>query len=89
MSKPHPLQTVDDTRQFLALYDPELGKPLPERTYCEDCRIYAPDHPKGPFYNLLEKFDIFVLCHFFGWYVKVGLGTRHYRVGLGTRHPAF
>ena len=63
-------QTVDDTRQFLALYDPELGKPLPERTYCEDCRIYAPDHPKGPFYNLLEKFDIFVLCHFFGWYVK-------------------
>ena len=26
-------QTEDDNRQFLKLYDPDLGQPLPERTY--------------------------------------------------------
>ena len=32
-------KTADDTRQLLTLYDPDLGKPLPERTYAEDCRL--------------------------------------------------
>ena len=62
---------MDDARQFLKLYDPELGVLLPERTYAEDCRIYTPDHPEGPFANFMDKIDIFVFIHFFGWYVKV------------------
>ena len=34
--------------------DPELGKPLPEQSYAEDCRLYDPDpnHPGGHFHNL-------------------------------------
>ena len=64
-------QTEDDNRQFLKLYDPDLGQPLPERTYAEDCRLYTPDHPNGSFANLMDKMDVFVPSHFIGWYVKV------------------
>ena len=64
-------QTADDTRQFLKLYDPDLGRPLPERTYAEDCRIYTPGHPNGSFAIIMDKMDVFVPSHFFGWWVKV------------------
>ena len=64
-------QTADDTRQFLRLYDPDLGQSLPERTYAEDCRIYTPGHPNGSFANIMDKMDVFVPCHFIGWFVKV------------------
>ena len=60
------LQTADDTRQFLKLYDPDLGQPLPERTYAEDCRIYTPGHPNGSFAVIMDKMDVFVPSHFFG-----------------------
>lgn len=70
-----PSQSVDDARQFLKFYDPDLGVPLPERTYAEDCRIYSPGHPDGPFtgflHSLMDKMDMFVVTHFLGWYVKV------------------
>ncbi|XP_003385624.1 PREDICTED: phosphatidylserine synthase 2-like [Amphimedon queenslandica] len=63
-------QTADDARYFLTFYDPDLGVPLPERTYAEDCRIYTPDHPDGMFAHFMDKMDVFVLCHLLGWYVK-------------------
>lgn len=63
-------QTIDDARQLLRVYDPELGKPLPERTYAENCDIYTPGHPNGSFANVMEKMDVFVPCHLIGWFVK-------------------
>ena len=86
------MQTPDSARQLLALYDPALGKPIPEQSYAEDCTIYTPNNPKGAFHNvevcaacvtILDvvckhvivlvqiKFDVFVLCHAIGWWVKV------------------
>lgn len=48
-----------------------MGLPLPEHSYAEDCRLYAPDDPSGnPFAPLLAKADRFVLAHFFGWFIK-------------------
>ena len=35
----------------MAYIDPELGKPLPEQSYAEDCKLYDPGHPAGPFHN--------------------------------------
>ena len=64
-------QTADDARYFLTFYDPELGVPLPERTYAEECNIYTPGHPDGNFAHIMDKMDVFVPCHLFGWYVKV------------------
>lgn len=64
-------QTVDDARQLLVSFYPELGQPLPERSYADECSLYTPEHPEGMFHNLMDKMDAFVACHFFGWFVKV------------------
>ena len=65
------LQTTDDARQFLRIIDPSLGRPLGEKNYATDCRVYTPDHPDGPFAIVMEKMDVFVPCHFLGWWIKV------------------
>ena len=38
--------------------DPELGQPLPEKSYGGNCRIYDADHPEDPFHN----FKVISLC---------------------------
>jgi phosphatidylserine synthase 2 len=63
-------QSVDDARQFMSVLDPSLGQPLPEKDYGGDCAIYTPDNENGSFANLVDKMDVFVPCHFFGWWVK-------------------
>lgn len=63
-------QTTDDARQLLKYLDEDLGKPLPEQSYGEDCRLYTPGHPKGSFHTFLEKCDVFLPAHFFGWWAK-------------------
>jgi len=63
---------VDDARKLVASFYPELGRPLPERTYADECTLYTPGNPKGSFHNFMDKMDVFVACHFFGWIVKVG-----------------
>eukprot|EP01104_Vermistella_antarctica_P011432 TRINITY_DN3191_c0_g1_i2.p1 TRINITY_DN3191_c0_g1~~TRINITY_DN3191_c0_g1_i2.p1 ORF type:complete len:455 (+),score=91.50 TRINITY_DN3191_c0_g1_i2:253-1617(+) len=64
-------QTVDDARELLSYYDPELNTPLPERNYAEDCTFYTPDDPESNFANLVNTVhDEFVLAHFIGWWAK-------------------
>ena len=63
-------QNHGDVRQLLTVFDPKLGRPLPERTYAEDCRFYIPENTDNPFSNVIDKMDVFVPCHFFGWWVK-------------------
>ena len=63
-------QNHEDVRQLLTVFDPKLGRPLPERTYAEDCRFYNPENPENPFSNVFDKMDVFVPSHFFGWWVK-------------------
>ncbi|CAH3171973.1 unnamed protein product [Porites lobata] len=63
-------QTTDDARQLLKYLDEDLGKSLPEQSYGEDCRLYTPGDPRGPFHNFLEKCDVFLPAHFFGWWAK-------------------
>lgn len=46
-------QTTDDARQLLKYLDEDLGKPLPEQSYGEDCRLYTPGHPNGSFHTFL------------------------------------
>ncbi|XP_063960758.1 phosphatidylserine synthase 2-like [Lytechinus pictus] len=64
-------QSVDDARQLISYIDSDLGKELPEKTYAEDCSFYTPGHPEGAFHNFWEKWDIFVLAHVLGWYIKM------------------
>ena len=53
-------------------FDPELGKPLPQILYAEDCRIYTPESPDSKFRNLVfAVFDVHFLAHFLGWWAKM------------------
>lgn len=55
---------LDDARKLLKFFDSELGESLPERSYADDCRIYTPEHPDTPFFNLYDAvLDVhFVVC---------------------------
>ncbi|KAK3703282.1 hypothetical protein QZH41_019309 [Actinostola sp. cb2023] len=63
-------QTLDDARMLLKHVDDKLGKPLPETLYCQNCELYTPGHPDGPFHNFMDKCDFFVFCHLVGWWAK-------------------
>lgn len=48
-----------------------IGFPLPEKDYGDVCQVYTPEHPSGnAFYNVTDRFDIFVIAHSLGWFVK-------------------
>jgi hypothetical protein len=49
-------KSADDARRLFAYIDPSLGKPLPERSYAVDCRLYTPENPKSKFKNLMVMF---------------------------------
>ncbi|EGR34121.1 phosphatidylserine synthase, putative [Ichthyophthirius multifiliis] len=62
----------DDLQYFLKKFvDENLGKPLPEKNYAENCQIYTPDNPRGPFANVIDSIDVFFTAHFIGWLVKM------------------
>ena len=64
-------QSADYARHMLTYIDPELGVPLPERSYGDDCRLYTPENPESSFYNFQQTvFDEFILAHFLGWWLK-------------------
>eukprot|EP00388_Colpodella_angusta_P030200 GDKK01018843.1.p1 GENE.GDKK01018843.1~~GDKK01018843.1.p1 ORF type:complete len:488 (+),score=130.58 GDKK01018843.1:1-1464(+) len=53
-------QDINDIRWALGVVDNRIGKPLPEVNYADDCSLAA----------LAKSIDIFVICHFLGWFVK-------------------
>jgi len=69
-------QNLDNARKLMAFIDPNLGKPLPERSYAVDCRIYTPENPNSHFANVVDAVkDEFFIAHFVGWFIKT-LGMR-------------
>eukprot|EP00742_Colponemidia_sp_Colp-10_P004316 GILJ01004605.1.p1 GENE.GILJ01004605.1~~GILJ01004605.1.p1 ORF type:complete len:445 (-),score=40.76 GILJ01004605.1:122-1408(-) len=65
-------QDASDVRRWLRYIDPELGVPLPEKSYAADCRLYTPEDPVSSFRNLRDTIaDEFVLAHLFGWALKM------------------
>lgn len=64
-------QNVSDARKIIGYLDPVYaGRPLPDRSYGEDCRLWTPENPKGPWTNLTSALDAFVIAHTLGWFVK-------------------
>jgi phosphatidylserine synthase 2 len=47
---------------LFAYISPDLGVPLPERSYAENCEI--------TWENMHNQLDIFVLAHALGWWAK-------------------
>ena len=64
-------QTTDDARQLLKYLDEDLGKPLPEQSYGEDCRLYTPGHPKGSFHTFLVSCIEWSMVHVVSPYILI------------------
>lgn len=62
---------LDTARQILKYLDPRLGVPLPEKAYGVDCRLYTPENPNSKFANFMDAMDIYIMCHWFGWWFKM------------------
>lgn len=64
-------QAPEDGRHVFSFYDKRLGEPLPRESYADNCAVYDPEHKDGPFGNIYNAFfDIFVVAHIFGHWVK-------------------
>jgi len=55
----------------MKIFDPNLGEPLPEKSYADDCRIYTPEDPVSTFRNLRDSIDVHFVAHLLGWICKV------------------
>ncbi|CAJ0913983.1 12089_t:CDS:2, partial [Entrophospora sp. SA101] len=51
-----------DARYIFATIDPSLGRPLPERSYADNCELTIE--------NIKDQMDIFVVYHASGWFAK-------------------
>merc|ERR1719499_1984351 len=54
--------TPQEMRTILTYLDPNLGVPLPQKSYAEDCSL--------TYEAFSDKFDLFIIAHFCGWVVK-------------------
>jgi len=59
-----------NNRQLLKYLDDSLGEPIPEKDYGGNCRIYDWEKPSNPFHNVIEKIDVFIFAHSFGYWCK-------------------
>ncbi|KAI0079487.1 PSS-domain-containing protein [Panus rudis PR-1116 ss-1] len=55
-------QDLNSARQLMTYLDPNLGKPLPEKSYAENCDLTVQ--------NVWNAIDIFCLAHALGWFGK-------------------
>lgn len=64
-------QSRDDARHLFTYLYPDLGNPLPERSYADHCDIYTPNDPDSKFKNLKDTIlDEFILAHIVGYIGK-------------------
>jgi phosphatidylserine synthase 2 len=61
----------DDARQFMAYFDKNLGKPLPEKNYAENCSLCQSEFPYLKLDNFFDSIDVYVTAHLCGWFVKM------------------
>ena len=63
---------ANEARTIFKLFDSNLGKPLDERSYADDCRVYTPENPESNFLNIKEAvFDVHFVAHLAGWWFKM------------------
>ena len=71
-------QDLDTARFMMTLIDPNLGVPLPEKSYAEDCSLTAAniwvcpcgDYVFGGLNEVQNALDIFCVAHTLGWFGK-------------------
>ena len=63
-------QKKEQARYLLSYIDPELGVPLPEKSYGENCELSTDTFPYINLKNIYDNIDFYVFAHLFGWFVK-------------------
>ncbi len=63
-------QTPHDARQLLKYVDERLGEPIPEKDYGGNCKLYDDEVEANPYHNLIDKIDVFIFAHLFGYFCK-------------------
>nr|XP_045618710.1 phosphatidylserine synthase 2-like isoform X3 [Procambarus clarkii] len=58
-------QSASGARQLLKHIDPKLGKPMEEKDYGGNCRLYDDDNPEDPYHNIWWIMDA-LLCNGLG-----------------------
>ncbi|CAE6482472.1 unnamed protein product [Rhizoctonia solani] len=58
-------QDLDSARTMMTYLDPNLGVPLPEKSYAEDCSLTTSN-----LWAIQNAIDIFCLAHALGWFGK-------------------
>jgi len=69
------LQTVDDARLLMRHVDPDLGRPLPEKSYGGNCFIYDKERPDDPYHNFWVLISVIV-----GFYQNLSISLYTHRV---------
>ena len=70
------VQDAAQARDYLRVFDANLGAPLEERSYGEACAVWDPSAGAAalglpPWHNVQAAvLDRFLLAHFFGWFAK-------------------
>lgn len=65
-------QPLSEARKLFKYFEPSLGERLPEKSYAEDCRIYTPENPDNPFFNVWDAaVDVHFFAHLLGWWFKM------------------
>ncbi|KAL0478103.1 phosphatidylserine synthase [Acrasis kona] len=64
-------QSRDNARQYLRYLYPDLGVPLPEKSYGDSCDIFTPNDPDSYFKNVKDVvWDEFIIAHVIGYVGK-------------------
>ena len=64
-------QSKDNVRNYLSFFDEVLNKPIHEDNSNVSCGILKANYPFVDLTNFINGLDIYLLAHFFGWYVKM------------------
>jgi len=55
---------------FMKVFDSNLGKPLAEKHYADDCGLLKNESPYFNFEGIKTSIDFYMMAHFFGWVLK-------------------
>src|SRR6218665_3425444 len=55
--------------------DSRLGKPLPEKDYGSNCRLYDPEKPEDPYHNFWVGVQFLMHCHSQSGFQKFALSS--------------
>jgi len=63
-------QEREQARNFLKFFDPNLGKPLPEKSYADKCELTQSSFPYINLDNFINSIDFYLTAHLLGWFFK-------------------